>query len=89
MIFNLIILNNKKKTAIGVTISKYWPDTGASLSNGGARRSSGGFVLLSIEGAGAKHKNCVRQCAGTGQYNFILHSHEFVLLLRITSEPSV
>lgn len=46
-------------------------------------------MLLSIEGAGAKHKNCVRQCAGTGQYNFILHNYEFVLLLRITSEPSV
>lgn len=30
----------------------FLPDTWLSLSNGGARRSSGGFVLLSIEGAG-------------------------------------
>lgn len=45
-------------------------------------------MLLSIEGAGAKHSNCVRHCSGTGQHNFILHSHELVLLLRITKGSS-
>lgn len=30
----------------------FFPDPGLSLSYGGARRSRGGFVLLSIEGAG-------------------------------------
>lgn len=37
-----------------------------------------GFVLLSIEGAGAKHKSCVRQFASIDQYIFILHRHELV-----------
>lgn len=46
-------------------------------------------MLLSMEGAAAKHKSCVRQFAGIGQYIFMLHSYALVLLLRITSEASV
>lgn len=33
-------------------MADFFPDPGLSLSYGGARRSRGGFVLLSIEGAG-------------------------------------
>lgn len=41
-------------------------------------------MLLSIEGAGAEHNNCVRSFAGVGQYIFILHRLELMLLLKIT-----
>lgn len=70
-------------------MSKYRPDAGLSLSKGGARRSRAGFVLLSIEGAGAEHKSYVRQFASIDQYIFILHRHELVSLLRTTNQASV
>lgn len=46
-------------------------------------------MLLSIEGAGAKHNNSVRSFAGIGQYIFILQRLELVLLLKITIQTPV
>lgn len=46
-------------------------------------------MLLSIEGAGAKHNNCVRSFAGIGQYIFVLHRLELVLLLKPTIQSPV
>lgn len=72
-----------------INVSKYWPDPGLSLSYGGARRSREGLVLLSIEGAGAKHNNCVRSFAGIGHYIFILHRLDLMLLLKTTIQTPV
>lgn len=54
--FGIIASCSPRALSCGVRSFSGWPGflpgTGLSLSNGGPRRSSGGFVLLSIEGAG-------------------------------------